>query len=296
MNTLVRKYLNYLSAMNKSKCTLIAYESDLKAWTMYQFGNRDASGKDFAGLDLNDVYDYIGHIQDRADSTKARTVACIKSFYKYMKESKMIIDNPMIELKQPKVERKLPKYLTQAESTNLLNCTAKINSRYPERDYAVLTLFLNCGMRLSELIGLNMEDVHNDAILIRGKGAKQRQLPLNQMCRDALDRYLRTRVHNDGDAIFISERNHRVSAKTVHVIVKKYLQEIDKDNLSPHSLRHTFATLMLSNNVNLRVIQDFLGHESLATTEKYMHINNDDMRKAADWNPLNKLYNDAANQ
>lgn len=290
MNILVQKYMNYLSAMNKSEHTIKGYAMDLRLWIDFQFKTDVVTAKEFEAIELTDLYDYLNNIKHKADATKARAVICIKNFYKFMKQNKLIAENNIEDIKTPNTEKKLPKYLSENESVNLINSLDTIYSKYPERDYAILTIFLNCGLRLSELIGLNKSDIREDSILIRGKGKKQRQIPLNQMCVEALENHFRTTIFFDGDAVFVSSKNQRMSPCTVTHLVKKYLGTINKEDLSPHSLRHTFASLMLSNQVNLRVIQDFLGHESLATTQKYTHINNEDMKRASDWNPLNKVF------
>ena len=191
------------------------------------------------------------------------------------------------------MKKTLPKYLTLDESIELLN---SVDGKNQERDYCILTLFLNCGLRISELVGLNLRDIQGDALRVLGKGNKVRILYLNDACQDALQRYLAVRrpiAGRDANALFLSSRNERVSRSTVHAMVKKRLSAagIDESEYSSHKLRHTAATLMLQNGVDVRAVQEVLGHDHLNTTQIYTHIDNDALRIAAKANPLSHMKN-----
>ena len=200
-------------------------------------------------------------------------------------------ENPCKDVDTPKQMKSLPRYLTLNESLSLLDAVDGANR---ERDYCILTLFLNCGLRISELIGLNISDIHDDALRILGKGSKVRVVYLNQACKDALTRYLAVRrpiTGRDRDALFLSSQNKRISRSMVHTLVKKHLSAagLDSEKYSSHKLRHTAATLMLQNGVDVKAVQEVLGHEHLNTTEIYTHIDNEALRVAARANPLSHV-------
>ena len=189
------------------------------------------------------------------------------------------------------MKKTLPKYLTLDESLQLLD---SVDGKNQERDYCILTLFLNCGLRISELVGLNLSDIQDDALRVLGKGNKVRIIYLNDACQDALKRWLAVRrpiQGRDANALFLSAQNERISRSTVHAMVKKRLGEagIDSAQYSSHKLRHTAATLMLQNGVDVRAVQEVLGHDHLNTTEIYTHIDNESLRVAAKANPLSRV-------
>ena len=191
----------------------------------------------------------------------------------------------------PKLRKTLPRYLTLDESVTLLESVDGQNS---ERDYCIITLFLNCGLRISELISLNIDDIHDDALHVLGKGNKMRVVYLNDACKDALSAYLAVRRNISGKnaaALFLSSRNARISRSTVHALVKKHIGAagLDSSQYSSHKLRHTAATLMLQNGVDVKAVQEVLGHEHLNTTEIYTHIDNEALRVAARANPLGRV-------
>jgi site-specific recombinase XerD len=203
----------------------------------------------------------------------------------------LLRENPVKDIDSPKLQKSLPKYLTLDESVQLLDA---VDGKNQERDYCILTLFLNCGLRISELVGLNISDIQDDALRVLGKGNKVRIIYLNDACQDALNRYLAVRrpiAGRDQNALFLSARNERVSRSTVHAMVKKRLGEagIDSTQYSSHKLRHTAATLMLQNGVDVRAVQEVLGHDHLNTTEIYTHIDNESLRVAAKANPLSRV-------
>ena len=225
-------------------------------------------------------------------AARARKLSAIKSFYNYLSVStKQIKENPVKDIEFPKIRRSLPKYLTLEESTTLLKSVSGPNQK---RDFAILMLFLNCGIRRSELVGLNLTDVYDDRIRVVGKGNKERIVYMGASCRKAIDEYLVERnkiVLSDNRALFGSRDKNRISVTAVHRLVKKHLLEagMDSTQFSAHKLRHTAATLMLSNGVDLKTLQEVLGHENLNTTQIYTHVESAELKIAAEANPLSKI-------
>ena len=225
-------------------------------------------------------------------AARARKLSAIKSFYNYLSVStKQIKENPVKDIEFPKIRRSLPKYLTLEESTALLKAVSGPNQK---RDFAILMLFLNCGIRRSELVGLNLTDVYDDRIRVVGKGNKERIVYMGASCRKAIDEYLVERnkiVLSDNRALFGSRDKNRISVTAVHRLVKKHLLEagMDSTQFSAHKLRHTAATLMLSNGVDLKTLQEVLGHENLNTTQIYTHVESTELKIAAEANPVSKI-------
>ncbi len=257
-------------------------------------------------ITLTDVYGYLTYLsRDRAQqpnsdkteyglsaATRSRKIATLRSFFNYLtQKAHLLEDNPVKELDSPKLKKTLPKYLTLNESLELLE---NVDGANRERDYCILTLFLNCGLRISELIGLNLSDIQGDALRVLGKGNKVRIVYLNDACKAALEGYIAVRrpiIGRDRDALFLSSRDQRISRSNVHALVKKHLAQagLDSSQYSSHKLRHTAATLMLQNGVDVKAVQEVLGHEHLNTTEIYTHIDNEALRVAAQANPLGKV-------
>lgn len=258
------------------------------------------------GIDTSDVFDFLSYLaNDRAidpqsaapeygisPSARARKLSSIKSFYKYLTvRTKQLEENPVAELEYPKLRKSLPKYLTLEQSSALLQAVSGQNEK---RDYAILMLFLNCGIRRSELVGLNLTDVYEDRIRVVGKGNKERFVYFGSACRKAIDAYLVEReqkVLTDNRALFGSRDGNRISVTAVHRLVKKALLQagLDSTQFSAHKLRHTAATMMLSGGVDVKTVQEVLGHENLNTTQIYTHIENTELKIAAEANPLSKL-------
>ena len=256
-----------------------------------------------AKVTLAEIYDFLAFLsRDRVKqpnsaepefgltaSSRARKIAAIRSFFKYMTvKAKLLDENPVQDLDSPKLPKTLPRYLTLEESQRLLSAVDGSNK---ERDYCILCIFLNCGLRISELVGLNVNDYRGDNLRVIGKGNKERTVYLNDACRAALDAWLDVRrnlVPARVSAMFLSNRRTRISVDSVQVMVKKYLKKagLDASLYSTHKLRHTAATLMLQNGVDVRTLQEVLGHENLNTTQIYTHIDNAELRTAAAANPL----------
>lgn len=242
---------------------------------------------------LTDIYSYMNYLsRDRGlnNTSRARKVATIRSFYKYLTNKAKLLDtNPVQDLDSPRLKRSLPKYLDLEESLDLLD---SVDGKNSVRDYCILTLFLNCGLRISELVGLNKTDVRGDQLRVLGKGNKERMLYLNDACQRALEEWLTYRdamTLVDQNALFVTLQNRRrISTAAVHKLVKKHLAAagLDSTQYSSHKLRHTAATLMLRNGVDVRTLQEVLGHDHLNTTQIYTHVDNEDLRAAARANPL----------
>jgi len=244
-------------------------------------------------ITLQDLYAFISFAdKDRNNKNyaKARKVASIRSFFKYLHTKvKIISENPAIDLESPKTSIRHPVYLSLNEAENLLD---SIEGSNKERDYAIITLFLNCGLRLSELVSIDIDKIKGDTLTVIGKGNKERTIYLNEACLKAINDYLKVRP-TEGvktpNALFLSNRKTRISNKTVQYLVKKYLKEagLDIELYSAHKLRHTAATLMYKyGNVDIRALQQILGHENVSTTQIYTHIDDDRLRKAVKSNPL----------
>lgn len=244
-------------------------------------------------ISLSDLYAYMSYLSlDKSNkvTSRARKVASLRSFFNYLSTKAKVLEvNPAKELESPKLGKRIPKYLNVDESKQLLNA---IDGDNKERDFAIITLFLNCGMRLSELISINLSQIKDDKLTVIGKGNKERTIYLNLAAKTALNEYLRVRPNEnlkDKNALFLSEQRKRISPRTVQYIVKKYIiaAGLDPEKISPHKLRHTAATLMYQyGNVDIRSLQEILGHESVSTTEIYTHINKDQLKDAVNKNPL----------
>ena len=257
-------------------------------------------------IDTSDIFDFLSYLSnDRAinpdsaapdygisPAARARKLSAIKSFYKYLTvRTKQLQENPVADLEYPKLRKSLPKYLTLEQSAALLKAVSGQNEK---RDYAILMLFLNCGIRRSELVGLNLTDVYEDRIRVVGKGNKERFVYFGSACRKAIDAYLVERnekILTDNRALFGSRNGNRISTDAVHRLVKKALLQagLDSTQFSAHKLRHTAATMMLSGGVDVKTVQEVLGHENLNTTQIYTHIENTELKIAAEANPLSKL-------
>lgn len=311
---IIKEFLGYVGTIRgKSPKTVEEYYIDLRTFFRYIKLNKGLVSPDekFEEISISDVdldliktitltnvYEYMNYLtteRHNKAATRSRKVSSLRTFFKYLtnKTGKLEV-NPVKELETPKLKQALPKFLSLEQSLELLS---KVEGETKERDYCILVLFLNCGMRLSELVGLNLSDVSHGAssIKITGKGNKERIVYLNEACLEAIDRYIAVRPNNaliDKNALFISKQRKRISPKTVQYIVKKYLAEIELGGpgFSVHKLRHTAATLMYQHgHVDIRVLKDILGHENLGTTEIYTHLSSEQMAKAAKANPLSHV-------
>ena len=309
----IRDYLLYMQTIKgKSPKTVDEYFTDIRTFfrfikvsrgivsasTLFEEIKVDDVDIDLIKtVTLQDAYEFMNYLmrdRDNNSSTRARKTSSLKSFFNYITVKKHLLDkDPIKELETPKRKKSLPKYLTLEQSIELLNA---VDGKHKERDYCIITLFLNCGMRLSELVGLNVTDIRPDGTArILGKGNKERIIYLNSACINAITEYLKVRPMDgvkDRNALFISAHLKRMSPKTVQALVYKYLEQIglDSQGYSCHKLRHTAATLMYQHgNVDIRILKEILGHENLGTTEIYTHLNTQQMENAANSTPLSKI-------
>lgn len=316
----LNSFLDYsITILNKSPNSVKEYNYDLNMFLKYmKIHFRLTKEADFENIyikdfpiailkkiTLDDIHAFISYLalNKRAKpATRARKISTIRIFFSYLSQKAHIIENnPAQNLETPKLDKRMPKYLSLDESKKLLNVTMDENDENKERDYAIITLFLNCGLRLSELVGINIQDIDFDEykMTVIGKGNKERTIYLNKACIHAIQEYLKVRpkegVKNDSKAsnkaLFLSKRKERISKRSVQYIVQKELRKagLDTTKYSVHKLRHTAATLMYQyGNVDIRALQELLGHESISTTEIYTHVSNEQVRNAVEVNPLNE--------
>ena len=313
----VNEYINYLFAVkNRSKLTVDGYVADLRLMLEFIVASRRGLsspaelGEDFdlsfidddflSKITIADIYAFISYCASERTNevtTRKRKSSSIRGFFNYISDTmKYIPENPASQLKLPAGKKKLPKYLTLEQSLALLDAVEGENK---VRDYCILTLFLNCGLRLAELVGLNLGDIdlQEKTMLVTGKGNKQRMLFLNDSCVNAIRAYLAVRPVDgvkgpDRNALFISRLKKRLGRQSVQLMVYHYLEKIglDGNHYSVHKLRHTAATLLYQHgNVDVLVLKDMLGHENLSTTEIYTHVENKQLREAVENSPLSNL-------
>ena len=324
MPALVREFASYMNTINdKSQGTINEYLLDLRTFFKFMkvlFGlcecpdMNDLSNVDISDIDidfikkikLTDVYEYFDYLSTQrkkfhnselsdyglSPATRARKVSSLRTFYKYLQKTGKITENPMADLEFPKSRSKLPHYLTYDESISLLE---NITGEYKTRDFCIIMLFLNCGLRVSELTGINLGDIKEELLRVLGKGGKERVVYLNEACQAAISDYIleRNKIRNinqkDQKALFISRNGNRISTSTVKWLVKKYCSYAGLDSkISVHKLRHTSATLMYKNGVDVKALQEVLGHQHLNTTEIYTHADSETLRGAAMANPLSR--------
>jgi site-specific recombinase XerD len=307
---LVRDFLAYHETVKAhSSNTVDEYYLDLRnflRWMKRELG-LCADGQTFEEIDisnvdidfirsisLSDIYSYLIYLSRERNlnaASRARKVSSIRSFYKYLtSKAKLLEENPVQDLDAPRLQKSLPRYLTLDECLQLLH---SVDGKNRERDYCILMLFLNCGIRISELVGLNVGDVRENTLRVLGKGNKERILYLNDGCQNAINHWLTVRNMmplQDEPALFVNRARKRFSRSGIHRMLKKRFLEagLDAEKYSAHKLRHTAATLMLQNGIDVRTLQEVLGHDHLNTTQIYTHIENDDLRVAARANPLGK--------
>lgn len=319
---IIQEFISYKSVIQGcSEKTVEEYTLDLKIFFKFLIATRcgvPTEGEDFEQISIDavdlemaksvkteDIYAFLMYAtrtRNNQNASKARKLSAIKAFYKYLVAKRHYFDeNPAINIEAPKQRKSLPKYLSLEESIALLEAVKNdTESKFVTRDYAIITLFLNCGMRLSELVGINLSDVDRDlrSLRVLGKGNKERIIYLNDACKDALIPYLAERLEMsqstklNTNALFLSRLEKRISQKTVQWMVYKYLDlaGLEAKHYSVHKLRHTAATLMYqSGQVDVRVLKDILGHEQLNTTQIYTHVSNASMEQAMSQNPLSKI-------
>lgn len=319
---ILRQFLSYHENIKgQSPKTIAEYYLDLRMFLRFIIliknempYDTDLETISIHGVDLpllrsvreSDIYDFLSYLaNDRVknpdsvysetgigSAARARKLSAIKSFYKYLTvRTKLLEVNPVQDMEYPKLRKSLPRYLTLEQSRQLL---AAVDGPNSARDFAILMIFLSCGIRISELVGLNLTDVYEDRIRVVGKGNKERIVFMGNACKNAIEAYLPVRkklVLTDNRALFGSRDHNRISVSAVHRLVKKHLLAagLDADQFSAHKLRHTAATMMLSGGVDVKTVQEVLGHENLNTTQIYTHIENTELQIAAQANPISQL-------
>jgi len=303
---IVEQYLGYLSIIkNRSENTILEYRTDLLMFFSYILDSRNIKIVDgnFAQIDLefikaialHDMYSFITYCQkilNASPGTRARKIVSIRQFWKYLKTKVHVIDNNIAEeLETPKLPKRIPKYLNLEESVRLL-----LECKNSPRDHCIITIFLNCALRLSELASLNIDQVNNDILSVVGKGNKERKIFLTPAAKKSITTwlYIRGTLNVTTMALFISRNNNRISTRAIQNIVKKYVVSsgLNPKSISTHKLRHTAATLMYKyGRVDIRSLQQILGHESVATTEIYTHIDEHQLQSAVNSNPLAMMFN-----
>ena len=318
-------FLDYMiTIQNKSPNTVKEYNYDLATFLRFlkihfnlidkdflnehdfnQIEYKDISIDTISNVKLNDLHSFLAYLTTNYNSkatTRSRKVSSLRMFFNYLCQKNIIVINPSQNLETPKREKRLPKYLSLDQSKKLLDVSSNEDNRNNERDFAITTLFLNCGMRLSELVEININDINFEdcQMTVIGKGNKERTIYLNKACIKAIKEYLVVRPKdkvkkdskNSDKALFLSERRQRIGKRTVQEIIYKELRlaGIDSKKYSVHKLRHTAATLMYQyGGVDIRALQELLGHESISTTEIYTHVSNEQVRNAVENNPLANL-------
>ena len=323
----LREFASYKTAIQGcSQKTADEYLLDLRTFFRYLLArehNIDPDSDDFCEIDIravdidyiksitpDQIYDfllYTGNVRKNMWAAKARKLSAIKMMYKFFTVKRGYFeDNPAANIESPKHKKSLPKVLSLDEARILIDTVRNdTDSRNRLRDLCIITLFLNCGMRLSELVGISLPDIEREFQYVRviGKGSKERIIYLNEACKTVLFEYL-TEVRLSekyksikDKALFLSNRDTRITDKMVQKIVYKYLDMagLGSKHYSVHKLRHTAATLMYqSGKVDIRVLKDILGHEQLSTTQIYTHVDSEQMMNAMYENPLSNMTNTRA--
>ena len=310
-------FLDYMiTIQNKSKGTVKEYNYDLATFLRFlkmhfkmtdetdlrKIEYDDVTINDLKKVKLEDLHAFLAYLTKTYNSkatTRSRKVSSLRVFFNYLSQKGILEINPSQNLETPKIGKSLPRYLTLEDSKKLLNVASNEDNRNNDRNYAITTLFLNCGMRLSELVNINIKDIAFDEcqMTVIGKGNKERTIYLNKACMRAIDDYLTVRPKNNlkedaEKALFLSERKQRISRRMVQEIIYTELKQagLDTQKYSVHKLRHTAATLMYQyGQVDIRALQELLGHESISTTEIYTHVSNNQVRDAVERNPLANL-------
>lgn len=321
---ILKDYLSYLKSIRAlSEKTISEYHYDLINFISFQilrkvyFDDKEKFDYDLKksnidsnkifnqsfinDINIQDMYSYISYLDNELNdntSTRSRKISALRSFYKYLHQEIEIIDNNITEkLRNPKIQKRQPVYLTLSETEHLLEIVSQEKNEFlRNRDMAIVFTFLTTGMRLSELVSVDLKDIKDDHFSIIGKGNKERTIYLTKNCIDLIENYIKIRKKylkdKKIDALFISTRKQRISNRAVQSTVEKYLEKagFDTKTYSTHKLRHTAATLMYKyGNVDIRALKDVLGHESVSTTQIYTHLDDEDLKKAVNKNPLSNL-------
>lgn len=312
----LKEFLVYMEIVkNRSERTVEAYYTDLSTFFKFlklqkglikndnfEFSEIDISDLPISAIQsvtLTDIYEFLSYTSDdrqNSAKTRARKTSAIRMFFKYLNvNTQYLPNNPAENIETPSIKNPLPKYLTLEQSIQLLN---SVDGEYSKRDYCIITFFLNCGFRLSELVNIDITDIKENRIQVTGKGNKQRVLYLNEACQSALNDYLNDETRKSAklnEALFVSRQGNRISKRRVQQVIENALKKcgFDTSGLSTHKLRHTAATLMYQyGNVDIRVLQNILGHEGLQTTQIYTHVADKQIEEAVEKSPLANIKKD----
>jgi len=313
--TYLQEYLNYITTIKmRSELTVKNYYTDIKLFLRFLKKENNLTGEEeFENIHISDVPEelvkkttlndllsflsYVSTERDNKGKARARKAVALRQFFKYLTVKKLWFEvSPAQNLELPSPKKALPKHLTIEQATELLKNCSDFKGWEDYRDFCMITFFLNCGMRLSELVGINCMDYMSTTlneqtvtyIKILGKGSKERIVYLNSACISAYQNYIKFRPESKDKALFISRRGTRISNRRVEQIIEEKLKlsGLSGMGFSVHKLRHTAATLMYQNGVDVRVLKEVLGHENLDTTQIYTHVVNEQIRSAIDMNPL----------
>jgi len=278
-------FIKYLENKNRSHNTIKNYITDIKVF--YRWTNEN----NIMGITQGTISEYETYITscNKSPATRARILSSLKSYFTFLKSKDLIKENPTLDMSTPKINKRLPKILTELECRKLIEC---VDGKNKERDKAILVIFLTCGIRLSELVGINLNSIQENSLNVIGKGNKERNIPMIEMCVKSINEYLAVRKESEEIGMFLNDNGNRIKDKTVGLLVKKYLEKIGRGDLSTHKIRHSCFSMLYANGVNIMEIASIAGHESIATTQIYVHINNKKIIEAVNKNPLNDYFNE----
>lgn len=276
----IEEWLNHLLVNEgKSKNTVFNYQRDIIE--LFEYLDKDVNE-----IKKQDIDKFIVYLNKKGNSvsSRSRKISAIKSFFNYLEDNEIISNNPAKKIKKPKLPKKQPKYLTVEEAYRLLDVI------FDNRDKAIVLLFLNTGLRLSELINIDITDIKDDILIVEGKGNKERYIPLTTACINSINKYLEERPSTEEKALFLSNRGKRINERTIQKMIKKYIRRAGLDeNYSVHTLRHSWATIMLEQGASIRDIQEMLGHSNITTTQIYTHITHNRKKEIVNRNPLGRV-------
>lgn len=305
-NRILEEYFSYLTVIKaRSPHTVAEFRIDLRLLFLFVFKRRKPSAvassdcsfadiKFIKSITLDEIYAFIAYLQKErncANATCGRKIISIRQFWKYLKTRVHLIENNIAEeLESPKQPKRIPKYLNLEDSIRLL-----MSVENSPRNYCIVTLFLNCALRLAELTNLNVEQISTESVTVIGKGNKERQIYLTPAAKNAVNAWLieRNNYHPKENSLFISNRGVRLTTRAIQIVIKNAIEiaGLSKD-ITPHKLRHTAATLLYKHgHVDIRALKEILGHESLSTTEIYTHLDDQQLQTAVNTNPLAGMVN-----
>lgn len=291
-NTLLNNYIKFLKSNgNKSDNTIEQYKNDLNIWFNYMTTNYFTISKDtIEKVELSHIHNFLFYLTEKknASTTRRRKISTLKSFFNYLQSLGLIKINVMINVESPKIEKNIPKHFDIEECKKLATIT---HGRNIIRDETIIKLFLSTGMRLSELVSLNVENITKNTVIIKGKGNKERTIYLSKPMLEQLDKYIQVRKQSKDNALFLNEKGTRLQKSGVQRVIRDVIKAagLDDDHVLVHVLRHSFATLNYQNNVDIRALQKMLGHENISTTQIYTHVSDKKLSEVAENSIINSI-------